>query len=74
MSLTSDYRKDRAMNGSGCRETTLPGLRKTGLKKSHDEQQPYVPCWAGAGKGEPIRDLAEMRSDIPGGIVPEGET
>jgi hypothetical protein len=74
MKLTQGYRKDRAMNGSGCRETTLPGLRQTGLKNSHDENHPHVPYRAEAVKEEHIPDLAETRSSIPSGIVPGGDT
>ncbi len=75
---TSGNQKDRMMNGSMCRGNTQPALHRTCLTNSFAAKKVYLPRMAGALKGEHLPGIAEIRSDIrspiPGGIVPGGDT
>jgi len=81
MNLTTGNQENRVMNGSRSRENTLQVRYQAGVQNSHGAVHTvhrYLPCRAGALKGEHLPGIAEIRSGIrshiPGGIAPGGDT
>ena len=74
MKPTSENQKNRAMNGSRCSDNTLPDRYRTGSENVHEEQQVYPPRMAGVPKRDHPSGSADIRPEIPKGIVPTGDT
>jgi len=62
------------MNGSRCRDPTLPDRCRTGPGNGHGTQQGYLPRIAGVLKGEHPSCPTDIWSGTPKGIVPKGDT
>ena len=62
------------MNGSRCSDHTLPDRYRTGSENVHEEQQVSPSRIAGVPKRDHPSGSADIRPEIPKGIVPEGDT
>ena len=74
MRLKSENQKNRAMNGSGCGDLTLPDRYRTGSKNGYSGQVAYPSRMAGVPKRENPSCSGDIGSAIPEGISKEGDS
>jgi len=74
MRFNADNNKNRAMNGSRCRDTILPAPHRASSMNSHGAPQACPSGMAGAEKREHPSGLADKWSLVQQRLVPGGNT